>query len=147
MRPESIVNFERFYLGALGVGLVNTALSWGATQEMLASDPALGAAGFGTGFFVSVLGLGLIIPLLLWFFIARRGSNIAKWILTVLFVIGLLGTIPLLTGSTPLPGGTIALVLTLVATAMQAYAVFMLFKPDAVAWLKGETRVDPGTFN
>ena len=88
MRPESIVNFERFYLGALGVGLVNTALSWGATQEMLASDPALGAAGFGTGFFVSVLGLGLIIPLLLWYFIARRGSNIAKWILTVLFVIG-----------------------------------------------------------
>lgn len=65
----------------------------------------------------------------------------------MLFVIGLLGTIPLLTGSTPLPGGTIALVLTLVATAMQAYAVYMLFKPDAVAWLKGETKVDPGTFN
>lgn len=147
MRPESIVNFERFYLGALVVGLINFVISWGSMQEMMTSDPAVAAAGLGTGFLVTTAGFSLLIPLILWYFIARRGSNIAKWILVVLFALGLVFTIPALLGSTPVPGGTIGLVLTLVTLAMQAYAVYMLFKPDAVAWLKGEGPVDPGAFN
>ena len=145
MRPESIVNFERFYLGAMGVGIINSVLTWNDAQEMVAADMA--ASGLGSGFLVATIGIGLAITLLLWYFVARRGSNIAKWIITIFFGLGLLFMIPTLFGSAPLPGGTIGLVLTLVSTAMQGYAVYMLFKPDAVAWLKGESKVDPGTFN
>ncbi len=144
MRPNSIVQFERFYLGALVVGLVNAALTWSQTQAMLA-DPALNPAGLGTGFILTTMAFSIAIPLLLWYFIAKRGSNIAKWILVVLFGIGLIGMLFTMGGAAA-PSG-IGLILTLVTTVMQGYAIFMLFKPDAVAWLDGRGGpTNPDTF-
>jgi hypothetical protein len=144
MRPASIVQFERFYLGAMGVGLINNVLSWNQTQAMMA-DPALNPAGFGSGFQLGIMAISIAISLLLWYFIAKRGSNIAKWILVVLFGIGLIGI--LMSLSTMMAMGPIAMVLSLVGFAMQAYAVFMLFKPDAVAWLEGGAGpTNPDTF-
>ncbi len=135
MRPESIVMFERLYLGALALGVVNLALSWSSTQEYMANDPAVAAAGLGSGFFISTTLMGFAIPLLLWYFIAKRGSNIAKWILVVLFGFGLISM--LFSFSTMMAmRGTIGLIGVLLLTALQAGAVYMLFKPDAVAWLK-----------
>lgn len=145
MRPHSIVQFERFYLGALVVGLVNSALQWNHTQDMLANDPAMQAAGLGSGFLISTMVIGLAIPLLLWYFIAKRGSNIAKWILVVLFGLGLIGL--LMTFNNPMMPGGIAFILSIVSVAMQAYAVLMLFKPDAVAWLTGRGPTNPDTFS
>lgn len=147
MRPESIVSFERFYLGGVVVGLVNTMLTWGDMQAELASDPAIAEAGWGTGFMVASVAFTFLIQLLFWYLIARRGSNIAKWVMTVLFVLGLVFTVPMLMGMAPMPGGTTALVLSLAITILQGIAIYFLFRPDAVAWLKGETKVDPGTFN
>lgn len=145
MRPTSIVQFERFYLGALVVGVINNILNWSRSTEML-NDPSVQAAGLGSGFLVSTMVIGLIIPLLLWYFIAKRGSNIAKWILVVLFGLGLIGV--LVSFSAMRAMGTIATVLGLLALAMQGYAVFMLFKPDAVAWLTGGSGpTNPDTFS
>lgn len=145
MRPTSITTFERFYLGALVVGLINNVLNWSQATAVL-NDPSVQAAGLGTGFLVSTMVIGLAIPLLLWYFITRRASNIAKWILVVLFGFGLIGV--LMSFSAMMAMGTLPMVLGLIALALQAYAVFMLFKPDAVAWLNaGGGGVDPNTFN
>lgn len=145
MRPASIIQFERFYLGALAIGLGNSALTWNKAQDMLANDPNMAAVGLGSGFLISTMVIGLAIPLLLWYFVAKRGSNIAKWILVVLFGLGLIGI--LMSLASPMLG-TLSLVMTLITTAMQGYAVFMLFKPDAVAWLTGDNGPpNPDTFS
>ncbi len=145
MRPASIVNFERFYLGALVVGLVNNFLNWSHVQSMM-NNPQVQAAGLGSGFLITTMVIGLAIPLLLWYFIARRGSNVAKWILVVLFGLGVISF--LMSFNNPLMPGGLAMILGVVAMLMQAYAVFMLFKQDAVAWLEGGSGpVDPGAFS
>jgi hypothetical protein len=144
MRPTSIINFERFYLGAMALGLVNSAMTWSQTQELM-NSPEVAAAGLGSGFLFTTMAIGLIIPLLLWYFIARRGSNIAKWILVVLFGIGLLGFLASL--ANPLMPGGLSMVLGIAGIAIQGYAVYMLFRPDAVAWLTGAGPVDPDAFN
>ena len=81
-----------------------------------------------------IVGFG--ISLLLWFFTSRMRSNIAKWIIVIFFVIGVLSLVfTILNGSSPagIPG-----ILSILSTVLQAVAVFMLFKPDAVAWFKGQ---------
>lgn len=35
MRPKSIQRFDIFYLGALALGLVSTAIGWNATMERM----------------------------------------------------------------------------------------------------------------
>ena len=44
MRPKSIELFEKVYLGAIVIGLVNTVVSWGQVSAML-DDPRMKAAG------------------------------------------------------------------------------------------------------
>jgi hypothetical protein len=144
MRPTSIIQFERFYLGALVVGLINNVLNWSQATAAL-NDPNVQAVGMGTGFLVGTMVVGIVIQLLLWYFTAKRGSNIAKWILVVLFGLGLIGLLISLPGLFAI--GTIGAVLSLLAVALQAYAVFMLFKPDAVAWLEGKGPTNPDIFN
>jgi hypothetical protein len=145
MRPASIVQFERFYLGALGLGLVNNLLNFSQATAVL-NDPNVQAAGLGTGFLVSTMVIGFAIPLLLWYFIARRGSNIAKWIAVVLFGLGAIGV--LMSLSTMFAMGTLSAIVGLVVFALQAYAMFMLFQPDARAWLEGGSGpTNPDVFN
>jgi hypothetical protein len=129
MRPASIVNFERLYVGAIIVGLVNTYLSWDKSLAMLRSQPVQ----VGSGFLIGTTAFGLAIQLLLWFFIARRGSVVAKWLLVVLFALGILLLIVALVRN-PAIGGVTG-VLALVNYALQAAAVWMLFRPDSKAWL------------
>ena len=85
MRPASIVNFERLYLGALVVGLINTVITWETTLAEVKAQP--GVENMGSSIFYITLAIGFLIPVLLWYFVARRASVVAKWILTVLFVI------------------------------------------------------------
>lgn len=132
MRPNSIVKFEQFYLGALALGLVNGVLNWSNASEMLAADPNLAA--MGPVFLVVTMAVGIGISLLLWYFAARKASVVAKWIITVLFGIGLISLLFSL-GSLPV----VNMVITGIVTLMQGYAVYMLFRPDAVAWFNGES--------
>jgi hypothetical protein len=68
MRPASIVNFERLYLGAIVVGLVNAYISWDHSLAVLGAQPTVQ---FGPTFLLATIAGGLVIQLLLWFFIAR----------------------------------------------------------------------------
>ncbi|UVO54167.1 hypothetical protein [Sphingomonas sp. SUN039] len=139
-RPQSIVWFERLYLGAAAVGILNSVVNWSAMQERIAATP--NSAMLPSWFVPATMGVGLLITLLLWFFVARRGSVVAKWIVTVLFVIGLIGVPTLITGVssgliTPLQAA-----FSLVTFAMNAAAVVMLFRPDAKPWFGGAGRTD-----
>lgn len=135
MRPNSIIQFERFYLGALAVGLVGNALNWEATKDLFQTDPAVGA--MGTGFMFISMAVGLAITFLLWFLAARKAVGVAKWIITVLFAFGLISS-PFSFGQLSMP----MFALSLIGLALQAAAVYMLFRPDAKKWFAGEKTVD-----
>lgn len=131
-RPQSIIWFERCFLGAIGIGIINSALNWSKIQAAVDATP--GAAGLPAGFMIGTIVIGLIINLVLWYFAARRGANVAKWIIVVLFGLGLLGLVRTLTSGVAAPTMN---VFAYVALALQAVGVWMLFRPDAKAWFAG----------
>ena len=141
MRPKSIELFEKVYLGAIAVGLVNTFLSWSQVSAML-NDPRMKAVGMGSGTLMFGLVVGILIPLLLWYFIARRASNVAKWIYVALTALGLFGFLSSL--ANPLVPKGLVTVLGLTAVGLQVYGAWLLFRPDAMAWLESKGANGPG---
>ncbi len=143
MRPASITMFDRLYLGATALGIINTVVSYDETMAQLEADPAVTEMGMATaGFMFGALGVSVAISLLLWFLISRKAITVAKWILTVLTVIGTL-MIPLSLSEM----GLVPMIFTLVITVMQLAAVWMLFRPDAKPWFEhGPKGMDPSTF-
>lgn len=135
-RPQSIIWFERSYLGAVAVGLVNTATNWSGVQEQIAATP--NSELLPSWFFGATIAVGLAINLTLWYFVARRGSVVAKWIVTVFFAIGLLGVLRAATSESVPPTLN---VFAVVALVLQAVAVFMLFRGDAKPWFSGNKPV------
>ncbi len=138
MRPQSIINFERLYLGSMVLGLIATAINWSAIQAQVTATP--GAALLPSWFLPASLVAGYAINLLLWYFIARRGAVVAKWILVIFFGIGLLYLPGIVSGKLP----AMQLVPALINTALQAAAVWMLFRPDTKPWFAGERNQDLG---
>lgn len=130
-RPPSIVRFERLYLASFAVGLASWAVNWNVLSTRLAADPR--TAPFIWILPVSLL-LGVAISLCLWFFVARRGSVIAKWVLVVLTVLAalrfLLNLPAVARGAVPV--GDVAL--SAVTLLLGLVAAFQLFRPDARAW-------------
>lgn len=141
VRPISIVWFERCYLGALVVGLLNTALSWNTTMAKMADNPQVAAYGPASVIVGTLLGIAM--TLLLWYFAARKRANVAKWIITVFFVIGLLA-IGFSVVMHTFPQG-LAGVLGVVGFVLNLIAVWELFRPDAEAWFENKPMVDTAT--
>jgi hypothetical protein len=138
-RPKSIVLFERCYLGGIAVGLVNTAVSWNATLARFTEEPAAAQLGtsFGQGMLIGGTLLGIVISLLLWYFTARQRSVVTKWIITVFFVLGVLG---LVLGAVrgAMPHG-LSGILVVIVWVLDAIAVWQLFKRDSKIWFGEET--------
>jgi predicted permease len=133
MRPASIQAFDKALLLRLAIDLVSTLLNWQAVTARAA--PRLAALGLGQGFVVATVVLSLAIYLLLWFFIARRASRVAKWIFVVLTgfsVLNFLGAV----ASRGLVGDVYQL-LAVAVLALQVYGAWLLFRPDAQAWFEG----------
>ena len=131
MRPNSIIQFERFYLAAIGVDVVNTILSWTDWQERALLHPQM----LGEMTLPVTTAIGFAVSLLLWFLIARRRSNVAKWLLTLFVLLALVWTVY------AIPMGRYALglsgLLGVFSTVLQAYAVWLLFRADARRWFGG----------
>lgn len=144
MRPVSIVWFERFYLTALVLGLISTLINWSTISATAQAAP--GASGFAgsAAFMVSVLAVSFGVSLLFWFFIARRGSKVAKWIMTVFFVLGLLG-LPATLTNPMFSTGVVAM--ALINTLLQLAAVICLFRADTHDWFNGRKSADLDAFN
>lgn len=140
MRPSSIVNFERIVLLSVLLGIVNTVMIWDRLTA------AVAATGMGTGVAIGVQVLTVAIYLVLIWFIARRASNVARWIYIVLCAIGLvfgamgIGQVAALYGNT-------VLVINLVQYVLALVSIWLLFRPDANAWFRGDRPADPGVFS
>ncbi len=138
MRPSSILWFERLFLFSLALGLLNGFLGYESTMAQVEGDPGMAALGLGTGFLLATAVIGFAVPLLLWYFIARRGSDIAKWILVILTAVGLF----MLPGTTAAQGGAVA-ALTIFISALQVAAITFLFRKEARAWLADDPKAMP----
>ena len=143
-KPDSIVLFDRLFLGTLALSLLNFIVGWEELSAKLARTPEFAASGFGNGFIVATFAGGMIINLIIWYFVSARASKIAKWILTVLFAFGLISM--LRNFNDPLGPQGLTLGMALIVTIIQAAAIYMLFRPDSIAWFSRKPPVDPDTF-
>ena len=127
-RPESIAWFERLYLGSLAVSVAIMAMGWDSTGKI----PLV--------YLLPALFLGLLLPIILILLVSRRRSRVAKWVLILLFALGLASN---LAGYNP-NGDTRLNVAALIITAMQMLALALLFTAPARAWLAGTTTPPAG---
>ncbi|MFD1786946.1 hypothetical protein ACFSC3_05100 [Sphingomonas floccifaciens] len=139
LRPKSIDLFERCYLGGWAVGLINTLISWTNVRQ----DPRIIAAAeqVGSWYLSTITAIGLAIPLILWFFIARKGSVVAKWIMVGLTALGVAG-LALSFARGQYPAG-IAGILGLAGVVLNIAAAAMLFRPDAKPWFGEDSPREP----
>ena len=147
MRPKSIELFEKIYLATVTFSFVIAVFNWVNVSATL-ETPELKALGAGSNLLIGIMALSLIFSLLIWYFIARRASNITKWIYVVVTGIGLFGVIGSL--ANPLTPKGILLIGNIVVIALQLYAAWLLFKPDAAEWLESKGASgpdDPSTFD
>ena len=138
MRPQSIELFEKVYLGAIAISLISVALTW--SETVLKFDtrvPGSGAALAG-----GAIAIFIAISLLLWWLIARRASNPAKWVLVVLAAIGLFGFLSSL--FLPTVPKDLNFAVSVVTNLLDVFAAWLLFRPDAVAWLESKGTDGPG---
>ncbi len=142
MRPNSIIKFEQLFFVGLVLGAIAFFMNFDAALAEIQSDPNVTALGMGSGALIGMYLFGLAINLLLWFFIARKGSDIAKWIYIVFFAIGLIGLPALFLG-----GFDLTKILGLIGFAIQAFMIYLLFQPDAKSWFSKDDPSDPEVFN
>ncbi|MEI9851343.1 MAG: hypothetical protein WDN24_11450 [Sphingomonas sp.] len=105
MRPQSIVHFDIVFFIIQATSIVVQALTWSQTLEQVTLSS--GGAAPGAPIAAFVIGsavVGYAINLLLWYFISRRASAVAKWIYTALFAIGVASLLLALGLGTSRPG-------------------------------------------
>lgn len=130
-RPPSIVRFEQCYLASFAVGLIGWGTTWQSTAARLAADPR--TAVFGWILPLALL-LSVTISLGLWFLVARRGSVIAKWIVTVLTVLAVLRFLFNLSAAVDGAVSAGAMALSVVALLLSVAATICLFRANARWW-------------
>jgi hypothetical protein len=133
MQPESIRRFTLLYLGSLVVSLVATLVSYDTVVDSVARQSATAGAELGSGIVAGSMIVGAAIMLLLWYLVAHKGFVIAKWIIVGFFLFSLFGAFGVFAG-----GVSSSEALGLVSLALQAAAVYFLFRPDAKAWFSGD---------
>ena len=133
MQPESIRRFTLFYLGALVVSLAVTFIQYDSLVAQ--AERQMGAVGAGLGAAAAIVSVAVWtgIVLLLWYFVARKGLVIAKWIVVLLFLFNVVTSFGIAAG-----GLSLAESVSLASFLLQALAVYHLFRPDAKAWFAGE---------
>jgi hypothetical protein len=123
-RPDSIIWFERLYIGSLAVSVAIMVVGWDAVRS--GAIPPF--------YLVAGLFVGLVLPVILVLLVSRRRSGIAKWILFMLFAVGLAANV-----ATYRPGMNWRVDLAaLLITGMQIAAIGLLFTASARTWLGGK---------
>lgn len=134
MRPKSIAQFEAAYLAVIILGIVNLALSWSALN--MRPDVQQVTAQLGANVLPIAAGILIAIQFALWFFAARRASNVARWIVAVLTAYAVAdGVWALATLGANLSLGTVIGFLLL---ALQVVVLWLLFRPESAAWYRGD---------
>ncbi|MEP7221295.1 MAG: hypothetical protein ABI673_01365 [Novosphingobium sp.] len=129
MRPASMRSFERLYLFAIIVGVVDALRSIDhltvANQLGMGRAPVIAALFISTGF-----------SLLLWFLTARKGNVVAMWLLVAVTASEVLFLVWKLANLSDSPALGLAVTFTL--TALKVLALSYLFRADARLWLRAE---------
>lgn len=144
-RPTSIIQFERFFWGSILVSFLGGIATWSETQEAMQREAAGIPSAIAVGVTIGILVFTLLILTALWYAIARRASNVARWIYVVLTILGTLMTIPMFLEPAGVSG--LAMAASSLSTLLSVVSVVYLFRADAVAWLTGKAPVDPGIFS
>ena len=142
MRPKSIRRFEFLFLLQAAASILAILVNYGQLRQQ-----AINAGASPSGPIGGVL-LTLLVGLPLWFFIARRASNIAKWVMVLLSGLTFL-TLPGGFAKAHQIGISYELLFGLSIVGWFA-ALAMLFRCDASAWLKSRGKsqeVDPKVFS
>ena len=139
MRPQSIIWFERLYVAAFVLGVLSIVQTWGIQTAMLDSDPRLASMPWVP---YASLAVRMVLAGALWYFVARKGSVIAKWIVVLLAAYGavLLALLlfGLVQGSAPL-----AIVApSALQNILYIAAVALLFRPDTRPWFGEDTAAE-----
>lgn len=139
VRPRSIAIFDIAYLAALAVNLAGPFLVWPALTASVAEQAQASGAGVVNGILIGGILVALVVGLLLWWFVARRGSNVARWIAVLALGYGLVSSALGLAGA----GGAINLggLVLIVGMVCTAVALAALFMPDARAWFAHDPEV------
>ncbi len=144
IRPASIRNFERCFWTSMLLGAASLVLHWPRIVTGLKADAVTAPVIESAVIFVGgAWAIGFAISLLLWHFIARKASNIAKWIYVVVMGLGSVST--LTSFNDPMSPTGLALAVSLISTALTVFSIVFLFRPDARSWF-GRDAVDPRTF-
>ena len=125
MRPPSIVWFERLFLLSLLIASIAMVTSFDTLVAQVEADPALAGLGWGRDAVIAISAISLLMPLVLWYFIARRASAFAKWLLVLL---------PVAAGR-PWASTAIWLVKLVVGRCLEACPRWYSGKPSAAMWL------------
>ena len=142
MRPRSIIMFERLFLVSLVGNVVSFANGYDYMVDELSRDPRVSELGVIGPVAIGVFAVWMALYLLLWFLIARKAVNPAKWILIVLVALTLLA----LPGTLDEPFAWSAMV-DLATFGFAIVAIGFLFPGDARAWLSGNRPTDPAIFD
>lgn len=122
-RPRSVELFEVMYLVSLGIGLILSSLSWGYLTQIA-----------GAGFVLFVQAGTLLFVLVLVLLVSRKGSNIARWVLVVMFVLGAIAYIP--SAAWMFAINPITAVLAAIQIAFQVIGMWYIFSSDAKPWFQ-----------
>ena len=129
MRPRSIVLFEITFWLWVAANLLSVLVDWPRTSAQPDMAKVLGQMPW----FPYVV-VGIVVALLAWLgvAIARRRSNVARWIYIVIAVISVMLVVPgLAAGAVPV---LLADWLTVAAGILAAAAAVFLLLPDAKPW-------------
>lgn len=135
-RPRSILIFERLFLASMIGSIIGFILSYDAIADAIEAEPDLVKVGISPASAIAFFALTTAIWLLLYWLVAHRASNVAKWVIALLTGLGLL-MIPLTLASE----ANFAMFFSLMVTALGVGAVMALFRPDAREWLEGGSGV------
>ena len=90
-KPKPILVFDLLFAASMMLGIGSAVIHWNDAMAYLRADPTTAVSG---PFIMGVsLVVGYCVNLLLWFFISRRRSNVARWIMTVLTALALVSTL------------------------------------------------------
>lgn len=142
IRPTSIVWFERLFVASILLSVVRASINW--IENFTSGDFNLeGWTNFTTMMMLATL-ISFTIEIGLWYFIARRASNIAKWVLIAKTSLGLAVISWTLT---PLLQSNLATLIgfTLFIHLFIILSIVFLFRRDARGWFREKDTIREDT--
>lgn len=123
MRPRPIVLFERLFFGSLLLGAASAALDPVPLAEISQGQE-------GLVLLIGALLVAAVVAMIL--LVSRRGSRIAKWVITVFTLTGTVGIVPQI--AEDLERAPHLGAIALVQAGMQLAAIWQIFRAEAEPW-------------